>query len=80
MPKCSHGCFSVNLLHIFRTPFPRSTSGWLLPQFTRLIWPIVIGKFEGKLKKICKIKQIYNLQCKKERSMKKNAEPDIFKY
>ena len=25
-----HGCSPVNLLHIFRTPFPRSTSGWLL--------------------------------------------------
>ena len=25
-----HGCFSVNLLHIFRTPFPKNTSGWLL--------------------------------------------------
>ena len=24
------GCFPVNLLHIFRTPFPRNTSGWLL--------------------------------------------------
>ena len=44
MPKCdfnkvpsnfiemalSHGCFPVNLLHIFRTTFPRNTSGWLL--------------------------------------------------
>ena len=25
-----HGCFTVNLLHIFRAPFPRNTSGWLL--------------------------------------------------
>ena len=25
-----HGCSPVNLLHIFRTPFPRDTSGWLL--------------------------------------------------
>ena len=24
-----HGCSPVNLLHIFRTPFFRSTSGWL---------------------------------------------------
>ena len=44
MPKCNfiklqsnfieitlqHGCFPVNLLHIFRTPFPRNTSEWLL--------------------------------------------------
>ena len=25
-----HGCSLVNLLHIFRTPFPRNTSRWLL--------------------------------------------------
>ena len=25
-----HGCSPVNLLHIFKTPFPRNTSGWLL--------------------------------------------------
>ena len=24
-----HGCSPVNWLHIFRTPFPRNTSGWL---------------------------------------------------
>ena len=40
MPKCDfnkvaaialrHGCSPVNLLHIFRTPFPENTSGGLL--------------------------------------------------
>ena len=44
MPKCDfnkvalhfieitlrHGCSPENLLHIFRTPFSRNTSGWLL--------------------------------------------------
>ena len=25
-----HGCSPVNLLHIFRTAFPKNTSGWLL--------------------------------------------------
>ena len=25
-----HGCFPVNLLHIFRKVFPKSSSGWLL--------------------------------------------------
>ena len=25
-----HGCSPLNLLHIFGTPFPRNTSGWLL--------------------------------------------------
>ena len=28
-----HGCFPVNLLHIFRTPFLKNTSGWLLLMF-----------------------------------------------
>ena len=31
-----HGCSPVNLLHIFRTPFPKNTSGRLLLDF--LIW------------------------------------------
>ena len=40
MPKCDfeifieitlgHSCSLVNLLHIFRTPFTKNTSGWLL--------------------------------------------------
>ena len=37
MPKCDfnkvrlqHGCSPVNLLHIFRTPFPKNTFGYLL--------------------------------------------------
>ena len=28
--KLRHGCSPVNLLHIFRTPFTKNTSGWLL--------------------------------------------------
>ena len=28
-----HGCSTVNLLHIFRTPFPRNVSVWLLLHF-----------------------------------------------
>ena len=28
-----HRCSPVNLLHIFRTPFPKNTSGWLLLTF-----------------------------------------------
>ena len=28
-----HGCFPVNLLHIFRLPFPENTLGWLLLEF-----------------------------------------------
>ena len=34
-----HGCFPVNLLHIFRTLFPKNTSGGLLPFFYYFIWP-----------------------------------------
>ena len=29
-----HGCSPVHLLHIFRTPFTKNTSGWLLQQIT----------------------------------------------
>ena len=48
MPKCNlllcnfievilrHGCFPVNLLHNFRTPFLKNTSGWLLLQIVIL--------------------------------------------
>ena len=28
-----HGCSPVNLLHIFRIPFPRNTPGWMLLYF-----------------------------------------------
>ena len=27
-----HGCSLANMLYIFRTPFPKNTSGWLLPE------------------------------------------------
>ena len=32
-----HGCSPVNLLHIFRTPFLKNTSGWLLLKFDRVL-------------------------------------------
>ena len=32
-----HGCSPVNLLHIFRTPFTKNTSGWLLLTIFSLI-------------------------------------------
>ena len=25
-----HGCSPVHLMHIFRTPFPKNRSGWLI--------------------------------------------------
>ena len=37
-----HGCSPVHLLHIFRTPYTRNTSGWLLlmkfVKTTHLVW------------------------------------------
>ena len=33
--KLRRGCSPVNFLHIFRTPFPRNTSGRLLLNFFR---------------------------------------------
>ena len=37
-----HGCSPVNLLHLFRTTFPRSTSGWLL--LCHLLIHLELGK------------------------------------
>ena len=51
MPKCDfnkvvnnfieitlrHGCSPVNLLHIFRPPFPKNTSGGLLLNSAQMI-------------------------------------------
>ena len=48
MPKCDfnkvakqitlrYGCSPVNLLHIFRTPFTKNTSGWLLLKKDKLL-------------------------------------------
>ena len=38
-----HWCFSRNLLHIFRTPFYKNTSGWLL------LWVFKLGKHKKYL-------------------------------
>ena len=43
-----HGCSPVNLLHIFRAPFSRNTSGWLLLFSPPSYWPK--SKWEIKLK------------------------------
>ena len=32
-----HGCSPVNMLHIFRKPFPRNTPGWLVLTFSILV-------------------------------------------
>ena len=43
-----HGCSPVNLLHISRRPFSRSTSGWLLLMlielFSGLKYPFLLSK------------------------------------
>ena len=52
-----HGCSPVNLLHIFRTPFPRNTSGWLL---LRILHPLYHSKIIGH---IFKNKQINKRVC-----------------
>ena len=32
-----HGCSPVNLLYIFKAPFPKNTSGWLLLMITSIV-------------------------------------------
>ena len=34
-----HRCSPVNLLHIFRTPFPKNTSGWLQVKYSKVSHP-----------------------------------------
>ena len=55
-----HGCSPVNLMHIFRTPYPKNTCGWLLLSLlyrlyqTRL-WStlsVVLGRHTFQLSKV----------------------------
>ena len=46
MPKCDRRCSPVNLLQIFRTTFPRITSGWLLLDITEFT-PIKFDESEN---------------------------------
>ena len=44
-----HGRSPINFLNIFRTPFPRNTSVWLLlvlQSYTRLAWPNLTSWYE----------------------------------
>ena len=48
-----HWCSPVSLLHIFRTPFPKNISGWLLLCYTKMIvqWTlsgIWMSSYSGK--------------------------------
>ena len=38
MAKCRHGYSSVNLLHIFKTPFSKNTSERLLLKIAKFQW------------------------------------------
>ena len=39
------GCSRVNLLHIFRTPFPKNTPGWLLLNISlEMFWKVSVLK------------------------------------
>ena len=51
-----HGCCPVNLLHIFRTPFVKNTSVWLLLKISKSIG--ILYKSRDVLSKQC-LKQLY---------------------
>ena len=51
-----HGCSPVDLQHIFRTPFPRNTSRWLLLTF----WKVLFRRKDAALDKISKFCQIFH--------------------
>ena len=51
-----HGCCPVNLLHIFRTPFVKNTSVWLLLKISKSIG--ILYKSRDVLSKQC-LNQLY---------------------
>ena len=69
-----YGCYPVNLLHIFGTPFTKNTSGWLLLNsailfiffrtITRLL-PIMLAKSQSAPAKPASSRGIYFLSCSK---------------
>ena len=50
-----HGCSPLNLLHVFWTPFPRNTSGWLLlnVQITRINLKVSGIKWDERCRRSC---------------------------
>ena len=61
-----HGCSPVNLLHIFRTPFPRNTSGWLLLKLCKdVLCKILISASKFKVQAFLICKKIRNTVNKK---------------
>ena len=69
-----YGCYPVNLLHIFGTPFTKNTSGWLLLNsailfiffrtITRLL-PIMLAKSQSAPAKPASSRGMYFLSCSK---------------
>ena len=63
-----HGCSPVNLLHIFRTPFPKNTFGWLLldlPLYRHLFLLVGLKRYPLQRKTgLCKRKLQRCLTCK----------------
>ena len=52
-----HGCCPVNLLHIFRTPFPRNTSEWLFLNITVLLFRFshLLSRHQRRIKDCCSV-------------------------
>ena len=52
-----HGCSPVNLLHIFRTPFPRNTSEWLFLNITVLLFRFshLLSRHQRRIKDCCSV-------------------------
>ena len=60
-----NGCSPVNLLHIFRTAFPKNTSGWLLlTGVLRTLSNIYNGTFSENVKRLKTLTYISFLKCK----------------
>ena len=65
--KLRHGCSPVNLLHIFRKPFLKNTSGWLLLDFV----------FKNLIKVWAKVVKNVKISCN-ERKFSRNFENDYY--
>ena len=64
-----HGYSPVNLLHIFRTPFTKNTSGWLLLDFDIQIEYLIIQYFDFRASLKFQ-KQPLKISCKKRLCLK----------
>ena len=67
-----HGCSPVNLLHIFRTPFPRNTSGWVLLKVSRELFQKTLKTFAFKILRFAEYRQLTK-SCWGKKSMKRKT-------